>query len=150
MIRRALPEALGLLLLALPPAALSYFVHPDAALHRDANEPLPEYHLTLAQAEALVADATTPPLWIDARPPSAYSAGHYAGAINLPPAEWDRHFPQLLPHWAPDRIIIVYCSSTSCDASDQVARRLRRELGQQEKIWVLHSGWSALQDTVKP
>ncbi|MCF3651241.1 rhodanese-like domain-containing protein [Synoicihabitans lomoniglobus] len=146
--RRAVLQALGLLTLAVPPAALSYLGQRanSAAPHAVTNlAALPRYHLSLAEARALAAVESGSLLWIDARHRTAYADAHFPTAINLPVADWDAALPELLAHWTPSRPIIVYCSSASCDAADQVARRLRRELGA-ENVWVLHDGWQALRD----
>ncbi|PYL22181.1 MAG: hypothetical protein DMF37_12620 [Verrucomicrobia bacterium] len=55
---------------------------------------------------------------------------------------WNELLPQFLAVWAPGKKIVVYCSSLSCNASREVARRLRKE-AQLSDVFVLEGGWEA-------
>jgi rhodanese-related sulfurtransferase len=48
----------------------------------------------------------------------------------------------MLAAWSPENRTVVYCSSQSCAASHEVARRLREEAGL-DNVYVLHGGWEA-------
>ncbi len=82
-------------------------------------------------------------LWVDARPDDQYARQHVPNALSLNEDRWDELLPQFLQTWAPNRRVIVYCSSQSCAASHEVARRLREEAGL-PGVFVLHGGWEAL------
>jgi rhodanese-related sulfurtransferase len=79
-------------------------------------------------------------LWVDARAESAYEADHIPGALLLNEDDWTGLLPGLVQVWSPDRIIVVYCSSRSCQASEEVAKRLREEAGF-SSVFVLKGGW---------
>jgi rhodanese-related sulfurtransferase len=59
---------------------------------------------------------------VDALSPMSYAASHLPGAINLPPEWVDERAPLRIPDRNSD--IVVYCSSSTCDSSVEVARRL--------------------------
>lgn len=132
-----------LLLVALPlaPALLSAWLHPRrpdwAALRTEAAAPAPG-RLGLAAIHAEHADA----LWLDARPAADYAAGHVPGALPLTEDAWEELFASVIEAWDGRRSLIVYCGAKTCQTSETVARRLRRELGF-ENVYVLEGGWEA-------
>jgi rhodanese-related sulfurtransferase len=81
-------------------------------------------------------------LWVDARPSHEFAQGHIPDAVPVNEDAWDESLPALLEQWEADRIVVVYCSSLSCAASHDVARRLREEVGLPE-VRVLSGGWEA-------
>ncbi len=87
-------------------------------------------------------------LWVDARPDAQFEADHIPGAHLLNEDRWGELLPQFLGRWSPDRKTVVYCSSQSCAASHEVARRLREE-AQLMEVYVLHGGWEAYRDSRK-
>ena len=66
-------------------------------------------------------------IWVDARPDDEFASDHVPGAISLNEDRWNELLPQFLTAWSPGKKIVVYCSSLSCNASREVARRLRKE-----------------------
>jgi rhodanese-related sulfurtransferase len=80
--------------------------------------------------------------WVDARPDEEFARDHVPGAISLNEDRWNELLPGLLNVWSPDKKVIVYCSSQSCNASREVARRLRDE-AQLKNVFVLEGGWEA-------
>jgi rhodanese-related sulfurtransferase len=81
-------------------------------------------------------------IWIDARPDSEFEQDHVPGAILLNEDRWDELLPGFLGQWSPDKKVVVYCSSQSCNASREIARRLRDEAGLKD-VFVLEGGWEA-------
>ena len=79
-------------------------------------------------------------LWIDARPDAQFTEQHIPGALSLNEDRWSELLPQMLASWSPDKRVVVYCSSQSCAASHEVARRLHNEANL-ENVSVLHGGW---------
>lgn len=94
--------------------------------------------VTLAQARGLGETA----IWVDARPDDEFARDHVPGAISLNEDHWNELLPQFLAAWSPDKKVVVYCSSLSCNASREVARRLRKE-AQLQNVFVLEGGWEA-------
>ncbi len=92
--------------------------------------------VTLAQAQS--ADA----LWIDARPQEDFEREHVPGAFLLNEDRWNELLPQVLAVWAPEKRVIVYCSSDGCGSSREIAHRLRKEAGL-TNVFVLEGGWEA-------
>jgi rhodanese-related sulfurtransferase len=79
-------------------------------------------------------------IWVDARPDNEFERDHIPGAILLNEDRWNELLPQFLGQWSPERKIIVYCSAQSCNASREVAKRLRDE-AQLKNVFVLDGGW---------
>ena len=101
------------------------------------QSPVPSSELvTVAQARAWNTDA----IWVDARPDEEFARDHVPGAVSLNEDRWNELLPQFLATWSPDKKVVVYCSSQSCNASREVAKRLRDE-AQLKNVFVLQGGW---------
>jgi len=101
------------------------------------QSPVPSSELvTVAQARAW----NTGAIWVDARPDEEFARDHVAGAVSLNEDRWNELLPQFLATWSPDKKVVVYCSSQSCNASREVAKRLRDE-AQLKNVFVLQGGW---------
>jgi len=124
-------QALLLLLLALLPALCAAVFHPLRPGWKSGE-------VTLWTARAWVPNV----LWIDARPAMEYRLAHIEGAVLLNEDGWDELLPAVLEKWSPEQKVVVYCSSQSCAASHEVARRLREEAGLPE-VFVMEGGWEA-------
>jgi rhodanese-related sulfurtransferase len=92
--------------------------------------------VTVAQARAWSGNA----IWVDARPDLEFEREHVPGAVLLNEDRWNELLPQFLATWSPEKRVVVYCSSQSCNASREVARRLRDE-AQLKNVFVLQGGW---------
>lgn len=99
--------------------------------------PLPPSEMvTVAQAR----DWDDNAIWIDARPDEEFSREHVPGAISLNEDRWNELLPQFLAVWSPEKKIVVYCSTQGCNASREIAHRLRSE-AQMKGVFVLEGGW---------
>ena len=92
--------------------------------------------VTLTQARSWGENA----IWVDARPDEEFAHEHVPGAILLNEDHWNDLVGPFLATWSPDKKVVVYCSSQSCNASREVARRLREE-AQLKNVFVLEGGW---------
>ena len=81
-------------------------------------------------------------IWVDARPDEEFARDHVPGAVSLNEDRWNELLPQFLAVWSPGKKIVVYCSSLSCNASREIAARLRKE-AQIPEVFVLEGGWEA-------
>ena len=99
---------------------------------------LPSELATVDQARAWGGNV----IWVDARPDDEFASDHVPGAISLNEDRWNELLPEFLAAWSPGKKIVVYCSSLSCNASREVARRLRKE-AQLPDVFVLEGGWEA-------
>jgi rhodanese-related sulfurtransferase len=79
-------------------------------------------------------------IWVDARPEVEFARDHVPNALLLNEDRWNELLPQFLAAWSPGKRIVVYCSTQSCNASREVARRLRDE-AQLKNVFVLQGGW---------
>jgi rhodanese-related sulfurtransferase len=112
----------------------------EAIYYRDKvswQSPIPASEMvTLTQARAWGENT----IWVDARPDEEFARDHVPGAILLNEDRWNDLVGPFLATWSPDKKIVVYCSSQSCNASREVARRLRVE-AQLKNVFVLEGGW---------
>lgn len=92
--------------------------------------------VTPAQARAWGDNA----IWIDSRPEEEFTRDHVPGAVLLNEDRWNELLPQFLALWSPDKKVVVYCSSESCNVAIEVAQRLRNE-AQLKDVFVLEGGW---------
>ena len=99
---------------------------------------LPSEMVTVDQARAWGGNV----IWVDARPDEEFARDHVPDAISLNEDRWNDLLSQFLVVWSPGKKVVVYCSSLSCNASREVARRLRRE-AQLPDVFVLEGGWEA-------
>lgn len=101
----------------------------------------------LAEGEILIVDAlkNENTLWVDARTEAEYERGSISGSILLNEDRWDELFPDFLSIWQPEQLVVVYCSSLTCQASHALAERLRSEVGL-DNVFVLKGGWEAWQE----
>jgi len=133
---KAIREAILLLLLAVVLGGVTQWIYPKPVQTREIAH----------DADALTIDdvsrLSTPIRWIDARSKAAYEAGHIPAALLLNEDSWEQLLPDLIASYAPDMTLVVYCDSNQCDASKQVARRLREEIGL-HNVFTLEGGWQA-------
>lgn len=81
-------------------------------------------------------------LWIDARPGAMYHREHIPDARHLPLEEWEERIDGVLDAWRREIPTVVYCAGGDCDASREVALRLKRD-AQMDNVFVLKGGWEA-------
>jgi rhodanese-related sulfurtransferase len=129
-------QAVILAALALLPAAGEAIYFRDKISWRSAIAP--SEMVTVDQARELASTA----IWVDARPDDDFANDHVPGALSLNEDRWNELLPQFLAVWSPGKKVVVYCSSLSCNASREVAHRLRKE-AQLSDVFVLEGGWEA-------
>jgi rhodanese-related sulfurtransferase len=86
-------------------------------------------------------------LFLDARPRDFWRMSRIPGALALPEDDFDEAFPEVQAQIRRAKAIVVYCSGYGCEASHDVARRLR-EKGFDAAI--LDEGLPAWQDAQLP
>ena len=87
-------------------------------------------------------------VFLDARTPDLYEAGHIQGAFNLPLAEFDRMTERVLTELPEETLIVTYCDGEDCTLSAELALKLK-EIGY-ENVRLLHNGWSAWKNLQLP
>ncbi len=131
---RPIRQALLLIALAFVPAIGEALYFRDRVLWQS---PVPTSELvTVDQARAWGDNA----IWVDARSDEEFARDHVPGAISLNEDRWNELLPQFLQKWSPEKRIVVYCSSQSCNAAREVAKRLRDE-AQLKNVFLLQGGW---------
>ena len=102
--------------------------------------------LTFADAQAKFEDPDV--IFLDAREPEDYNAGHIARALSLPFEQLDTYWPEVEAKLPKDREIVTYCSGAECELSLFLARHLR-QLGY-EKVSIFYGGWLKWQNEKMP
>ena len=130
----AVRQALLLIVLALVPAI------GEAIYFRNKvswQSPIPASELVTVEQARSWGDNV---IWVDARPDNEFERDHIPGAISLNEDRWNELLPEFLGQWSPEKKVVVYCSTESCNASREVAKRLRDE-AQLKNIFILDGGW---------
>ena len=141
-IQRFLKQAAVLALAALVPAVLVAMLHPRAPGWTRAAAGAPE--VSAEWVRARVGRVR----WVDARSEAAFQRDGIAGAVLLNEDRWDGLMPGFIAVWRPDAVVVVYCDR-HCHSSQEVARRLRREM-QMENVVVLRGGREAWTGAPQP
>jgi len=130
----AISQALLLMALAVVPAVgeAIYFREKISWKSRIAAAEIVDLDLARSWGDTVV--------WVDARPDEEFQHDHIPGAILLNEDRWNELLPQFLMQWAPEKKVVVYCSTKSCNLAGDVARRLREE-AQLKQVFVLEGGW---------
>ncbi|HLX13176.1 MAG TPA: rhodanese-like domain-containing protein [Bacteroidota bacterium] len=77
-------------------------------------------------------------VFVDAREPDEFDAGHLPGAINIPYLESENHFNQMM-QIPQDTLIVVYCSSSECPLGRDLIDFMR---GMDfKKVMLYDEGW---------
>lgn len=99
-------------------------------------------------AQAFIALAQARQLWhrgaalfLDAREPADYAAGHIGNALNLPAQSFAQHFGEVAPLLTPDSDLVLYCDGLECDLSHRLAESLRQH--GYTNLHILSNGWTA-------
>jgi rhodanese-related sulfurtransferase len=89
-------------------------------------------------------------LVLDAREDSSYDRSHIPGALSLPAGRFTACYPQLKPKIDSlvDQPIVVYCSSSQCDSSNEVRKQLE-ELGY-SNVLIFPGGWTEWKEAGYP
>jgi rhodanese-related sulfurtransferase len=140
-LRTTLPQALALVLLGagmglaanqISPRGLPLITPPKPA--SKANE-----FITLDHAKQLWYGGAA--LFLDAREPADYAAGHIANALNLPAQSFAQHFGVIAPLLTPDSEMVLYCDGAECELSHRLRENLR-QLGYTNTL-LFSNGWTA-------
>jgi rhodanese-related sulfurtransferase len=87
-------------------------------------------------------------IFLDARYPGDFKAGHVKGAINLPYEELEQYASRVLPKLPQDGQIIAYCDGSECEASLLLSRELRQRGYLNVKVFF--GGWAEWQKSGLP
>ena len=98
-----------------------------------------EEFIALDQAKELWGNGTA--LFLDAREPADYAAGHIGNALNLPALSFERHFGVIAPMLTLESQIVLYCDGQECDLSHRLEKSLRQQGFTNAHI--LFNGWTA-------
>ena len=134
---KAVKEALFLLVLASLAGLAAARFHPDLSNWSRAG--LLPHEVTFPITRHWEPDV----LWIDARSARDYASAHFPGALSLNEDNWTGALPKVLSRWHPGLRIVVYCDSHACTTSEEVAKRLRTDVGLPD-VYFLHGGWNVL------
>ncbi len=102
------------------------------------KQPKPEEFIKLEKAKELW-DAGTA-IFLDAREPADYAAGHIGNALNLPAQSFEKHIAEMTPMLTPESQIVVYCDGKECELSHRLANSLNQS--GYTNVHMLFNGWT--------
>jgi len=98
--------------------------------------------VNLSEASALYQNPEV--IFVDARFPEEYEAGHIEGAVNLPfeasDEEFDYYYAKLEQMIDSATQLVTYCSGEECESSLHLGRYLRDDKGYSH-ISIFYGGW---------
>ncbi len=101
--------------------------------------------VSLAEARALHARGA---VFLDARSPREYRAGHVKGALNLPWESFEEHFDAVMSDVPTEAAVVTYCDGEGCDLSHELALALQA-FGY-TNVRVLVNGWTLWREAGLP
>jgi len=117
---------------------------PIAAQPSDPDSPVKPIPLTDAYEKYKEGVA----LFIDARSPEDFRAGHVKGALNLPNQSFDEVFPEVVEKIEKGEALITYCDGKECILAQALAKKLY-ELGFQNVSYLVN-GWTSWRERGLP
>jgi rhodanese-related sulfurtransferase len=87
-------------------------------------------------------------LFLDARDPLDFAAGHIGNALNLPAKSFDTTFAAIAPMLTPASELVLYCDGQECDLSHELAQSLRAR--GYTNLHLLQNGWTAWKEAGFP
>jgi len=153
-LKRALIQALCLLALGLALGASSHEIRAGSLpwIASWSKEEVVARHLEgleeISLQEAWETQQAGKALFLDARDPGSFQAGHLPGALSVPPSEAEGFSEEIRGLAQAGMIPIAYCDGVDCPLSAELARRLQ-EMGV-EGVRVLVNGWSRWRDSGYP
>ena len=123
--------ALGLAVNAISPRRIPYITPPKQVIAESEFIPL---------ADAYQAWSASGAVFLDARAPADYEAGHIPNAFSLPAESFADHFARVSPFLSPNSAIVCYCDGVECDLS----HHLKGYLGQNgfTNVHILKNAWT--------
>jgi len=128
----AIAVGLGLAVNAWHPRGLSLLAGPESG--EPGSDPL---RISFEDASRRQAEGTA--VFVDARSPADYAAGHIPGALSGPEREFDRWIEGFIAANEPDAEIIAYCEGVQCELSRALVEKLQ-DLGYVNARYVV-DGW---------
>ena len=140
-LRASLPRALAIVFFGIGAGLAGNQISPRGL-------PLITPHRQAQKVEAFIALDQAKQLWyrggalfLDAREPADYAAGHIGNALNLPAQSFAQHFGEIAPMLTRESPLVLYCDGPECDLSQRLAENLR-QLGY-TNTRLLFNGWTA-------
>ena len=140
-LRASLPQALGIVLIGIGAGLAGNQISPRGLplITPPKQTPNAERFIALDQAKQLWHRGTA--LFLDAREPADYAAGHIGNALNLPAQSFAQHFGEIAPMLTPGSELVLYCDGPDCELSHRLRESLR-QLGY-TNTHLLFNGWTA-------
>ena len=138
-------EALYILIVVVPLAFIANQLRSDGLPlwpmpEPEATEIMAEEAGALSIQEAAKKFQKKGTLFLDARAPEDYHAGHIAGALNLPVHQFDAHFLEVVEQLESSHTIITYCGGKDCPQGRELALILKEM--EFENVYFLVDGWT--------
>jgi rhodanese-related sulfurtransferase len=129
----------------LRPGAIALISTSPVAANRS-NPDLPVTEMPLTEAWEKYKSGTA--LFIDARSPEDFQAGHIKGAVNLPEQAFDEVFPEKAEEIEKWKTLVTYCDGRDCPLGQALAGKLY-QLGF-KNVSYLVNGWASWRERGLP
>jgi rhodanese-related sulfurtransferase len=139
--RASLPRALGIVLFGLAAGLAGNQISPRGLPLMAPPKPTPQAETFIALDQAKQLWHRGAALFLDAREPADYAAGHIGNALNLPAQSFAQRFGGLAPMLTRESLLILYCDGAECELSQRLRESLR-QLGY-TNTHLLFNGWTA-------
>ena len=125
-LRITLPQALALVLLGAGMGLAANQISPHGLPLITPPKPAPKAgeFISLEHAKRLWYGGAA--LFLDAREPDDYAAGHIANALNLPAQSFAQHFGEIAPLLTSSSELVLYCDGAECELSHRLRENLRQ------------------------
>jgi rhodanese-related sulfurtransferase len=111
---------IALVVNALRPAGIDIFVDRNTPAVQDVDSPA----RILGVDDAIKKHNENIGIFVDARSPDEFAAGHIPGAVSLPDSFFDDMIETFIVKIDPQSDIITYCSSIDCHQAQDLAEKL--------------------------
>ena len=140
-LRATLPQALGIVVLGVGAGLAGNQISPRGLPLITPPKPAHKAEAFIALEHARQLWRTGAALFLDAREPADYAAGHIGNALNLPAQSFADHFGEIAPMLTRESALVLYCDGPECD----LGHRLRDSLHQlgYTNTHLLSNGWTA-------
>lgn len=125
-IKQLLPRLLGILLLGIVAGLAANQLSPRGLplITPPRKDVSPSEYITIEQAKVFWDSGTV--LFLDAREPADYEAGHIGNAQNLPAQSFHQGFGGLAPMLSPESPLVLYCDGLECELSHHLRESLHQ------------------------
>ena len=156
MVKQVVREALILVVVSFAVAFIVYSVRPDKIepAPSKGNGPVASSHAgsdhirDISLLDAVQHFNRGSAVFVDARHPTDFDAGHIRGAVNLYLADQEKWLSDFMASTDPAKVIVAYCDGEACHLAPDLAEFLF--FNGFDNVYYLKNGWSVWKEAGYP